>query len=842
MGRSFNQKTNFGFGAALLIPTHTGLGFYLNTSGLIGGVVALLLIALAALIVSRALSKRKQSEEALRESEKRYRDLFEHSPLGMYRMSPEGHVLAANPAFERMMGKSSERLIPRSVESVRKRQDGTKIFVSENTTAVRDEHGTVLYYEVTAEDITARKQAEATLQESEARFRDLFDEAPVGYHELDTEGRITRINRTELAMLGYAPAEALGRHAWEFTHDQGGSRHALAAKLSGKVSLGAYECTVWRKDESSLIALFEERLVRDEGGRITGLRVIVQDITERKLMEAELKQARDTAIESAQLKSEFLSNMGHEIRTPMNVVIGMAGLLLDTKLTGEQKEYAEGIRSSTDSLLNLVNNVLDLSKIDKGELGFDALDFNLRTVVEETIELFAEQAESKGVRLASVVYSDVPALLHGDPGRLRQVLANLVDNAVKFTGHGEVMVRVTKEETIPANGQSENQPAGREDESASQDMIRFTVSDTGIGISEETQQRLFRAFTQVDGSATRRHGGAGMSLAISKELVELMGGQIGANSKSGEGASFWFTVPGKLPFSASQRTDLHGLRVLIAGDNAADRDQLMQQASSIEMLPNEAKDEKQVIDMLRSAAQWGEPYNIAILDVLATGIDGFELARSIKADPAIASVRLMLLSSQDYWANGRMVSDTGIGAYLTKPVSQSRLFDSLLGMMNGEVAILPPLPAPARPVVQRKPVEGSGLPAQGRILIVEDNTANQKVALRQIAKLGYQADAVANGLEALEALARHPYALVLMDCQMPEMDGLTATSEIRHREGHTRHTPIIALTANARRGEREKCLEAGMDDYLAKPVKMEDLADALTRWLTADYAAQTVAG
>jgi signal transduction histidine kinase/DNA-binding response OmpR family regulator len=587
----------------------------------------------------------------------------------------------------------------------------------------------------------------------------------------------------------------------------------------------------------ALIALFEERVVRDEGGQITGLRVIVQDISERKMMEAELKQARDTAIESAQLKSEFMTNVGHEIRTPMNVVVGMTGLLLDTKLTGEQKEYAEGIRSSTDSLLNLVNNVLDLSRIDKGELGFDSLDFNLRTVVEETIELFAEQAEKKGVRLASVVYSDVPALLHGDPGRLRQVLGNLVDNAVKFTGHGEVMVRVTKEETIPESGRS----ADQEEQAAPQDMIRFTVSDTGIGISEDTQQRLFNAFTQVDGSATRRHAGAGLSLAISKDLVELMGGQIGANSKSGEGASFWFTVPGKLPFSASQRTDLHGLRVLIAGDHAADRDQLMQQASSIEMLPNEAKDEKQVLDMLRSAAQWGEPYNIAILDVLATGIDGFELARSIKADPAIASVRLMLLSSQDYWANGRMVSDTGIGAYLTKPVTQSRLFDCLLGMMNGEVAILPPLPASVRPAVQRKPVAGVALPAQGRILIVEDNTANQKVALRQIAKLGYQADAVANGLEALEALARHPYALVLMDCQMPEMDGLTATAEIRRREGHTRHTPIIALTANARRGEREKCLEAGMDDYLAKPVKVEDLENALTRWLTADYAAQTVA-
>ncbi len=821
----------------MLILGLAGATLSLDTAWLIGGWVALALIALAGVVINRDLSKRQRLEEALRQSEQRSRDLFEHSPLGIYRTSPEGHVLMANPAFERMMGQSSERLIPRSVESVRKRADGAQIFVSENTTAVRDESGKVLYYEVTAEDITARKQAEATLRESETRFRDLFDEAPVGYHELDTAGRIIRINRTELSMLGYTTAEALGRQAWEFTHDHAGAQQALATKLTGTVPLNAYECPVWRKDKSPLMALFEERLVRDEGGRITGLRVIVQDITARKQMEAELKQARDVAVESAQLKSEFLTNMGHEIRTPMNVVTGMTGLLLDTKLTAEQKEYAEGIRSSTDSLLKMVNNVLDFSKIEKGELGFDAVDFNLRTVVEETIELFAEQAERKGVRLASVVYSDVPALLHGDPGRLRQVLANLVDNAVNFTMQGEVMVRVTREEPVLANGQS----ADHQDESAAQGMIRFTVSDTGIGLSEDAQQRLFRAFTQVDGTATRQHGGVGLSLAIAKELVELMGGQIGVDSKPGAGANFWFVVPGKRAHNAPLRTDLHGLRVLIAGDNAADRDQLMEQTSSIEMLPNEAKDEKQVLDMLRSAAQWGEPYHVAILGVTNIGIDGFELARTIKADPAIASVLLVLISNQDYWANGRIVCDTGISAYLTKPTSQSRLFDCLLGMMNGELATLPPLPAPARAAVQRKPAEGVALPAHGRILLVEDNTTNQKVTLRQLAKLGYRADAVANGLEALEALMRRPYTLVLMDCQMPEMDGFAATVEIRRREGQTRHTPIIALTANAMRGEREKCLAAGMDDYLAKPVKVDDLADTLARWLTADCAAQASA-
>jgi PAS domain S-box-containing protein len=804
---------------------------------LIGSVLTLLVVALAVVVIHRDLTRRKRVEEALRESEKRYRDLFEHSPLAMYRIAPEGRVLMANPAFERMMGQSSERLVPRSVESVRQRRDGTKIFVSEHTTAVRDETGAVRYYEVAAEDITARKQAEATLRESEARFRDLFDDAPVGYHELDTEGRVIRINRTELAMLGYTAAEVLGRSAWEFTAGQGVSRQTLAAKLAGDLPLNAHECAVWRKDGSTLMALYEERLVRDAGGRIAGLRVIVQDITARKRMEAELQQARDAAVESAQLKSEFLANVGHEIRTPMNVVTGMTGLLLDTDLTAEQQEYAEAIRSGINSLLNLVNNVLDFSRIEKGELGFDLVDFSLRAVVEETIELFAEQAEKRGVRLASVVYSDVPPLLRGDPGRLRQVLSNLVENAVKFTLHGEVVLRVTKEEVSQEGGQRAapgNEPAPEE--------IRFAVSDTGIGISEEFQRRLFRAFTQVDGSVTREYSGAGLGLAISKELVGLMGGRIGVHSQPGKGSTFWFTVRSEeRSQTAPLRTDLHGLRVLIAGDSDEERERLMQQTASFEMLANEAEDEKQVLDLLRSAAEWGEPYNLAILDVSTPGINGFELARTIKADPAIASAHLVLLSGTEFWANGRVVCDTGIAAYVNKPVRQSQLFDCLLGVMNDEPPILPPVPTSTGPVVQRPFVDGPPS-SRGRILIVEDNATNQKVALRQVAKIGYHADAVANGLEALEAMARHPYALVLMDCQMPEMDGFTATAELRRREGQSHHTPIIALTANAQRGEREKCLAAGMDDYLAKPVKLEGLADTLARWLPTDRPAQTVAG
>ena len=862
MKLSIKNQINLGFGLALLILILIGVGSYLRLAGLaeisegvalaigiIGSLVALVIVVGVGIITHRDQARYKKAEVALRESEKRYRDLFEHSPLGMYRMTPEGQILMANPAFERMVGQSSGRLAPRIVESVRIRRDGSKIIVSENTAAVRDQNGKVLYYEVTVEDITARKQVEATLRDSEARFRDLFDEAPVCYHELDAEGKITRINRTELAMLGYTAQEMLGRSAWEFTMDQEVSRQAVAAKLTGAVPLRASEGAVWRKDGKVIPVLIEERHVRDVKGNITGLRVIMQDITERKLMEAELQQARDAALESAQMKSEFLTNMGHDIRTPINVVIGTTGLLLDTELAEEQREYAETIRSNTESLLNMVNNILDFSKIEKGEISFDLVDFNLRTVMDETIELYADQAEHKGLRLASIVYSDVPPVLRGDPGRVRQVLSNLIDNAIKFTESGEVIVRVSKE-SAPLPSRSNIAAASELDnsleapESEMREMIRFAVSDTGIGISEDTQQRLFQAFTQVDGSSTRRYVGTGLGLAISKEIVELMGGEIGFESTPGQGSTFWYTIwPEKWLHDVAPRGDLHGLRILIAGDGAEDRKELLKQLHTWETFPEEAENEKQVVDMLRSAAEWGELYDLFVLDVKAQGINAFELIRTIKADSAIASVRIVLLSPPNYPAQGDLTREAEISAHLTKPVRQSRLYDCLLDVVNNRPIDEVPSHLRSRPPVSPS-VLGARPLSNYRILVVEDNLANQKVSLRQLEKLGYRADAVANGLEAIEALERRSYSLVLMDCQMPEMDGFQATTEIRRREGQTSHTPIIALTANAVRGERKKCLTAGMDDYLTKPVKLEELADTLARWLNVEDAlpAEVAAG
>jgi two-component system, sensor histidine kinase and response regulator len=666
-------------------------------------------------------------------------------------------------------------------------------------------------------------QADEALRRTEEKYRGIFENAAEGIFQTSLNGNLVTANPALARMFGYASADQMTSSvtdvATQLLADPGqGAEFVRRVREEDRIS--DFEVVGRRKDGSEVWLSMSGHALRDETGERVGIEGTIADITDQKQAEAEMVRARTLAEEASRAKSEFLANMSHEIRTPMNGIIGMSEILLDTELNPEQEEYARTVRGSGETLLTIINDILDFSKIDAGRLNLETIPFDLQREVEEVVSLLAGRAHEKGLELAAFIEPDVPSAIRGDPFRLRQVLTNLVGNAIKFTEEGEVLVHA--------------RTAG---DSNGAVIVRFEVRDTGIGMGEEDQRRLFEAFSQADLSTTRRYGGTGLGLAISKQLVELMGGEIGAESEPGAGSAFWFTLRLEKQGDVAQRkpasrANLRDMRVLLVDDNATNRKILHRQMDTWGMRDGIAENGAQAIGMLRDAVHSGDPYDLAILDMQMPDMDGLQLARHMKADPELYGTRLVLLTSIGL-DMGQEARDAGIDALLPKPVRQSRLYDTVATVMGGDEvgASRYPEKEELRRAVQGSLAEGEERPARGRILLAEDNLVNQRVALKMLERLGYQVDVAADGAEAVEAVMRSSYAAVLMDVQMPEMDGYEATREIRRREGNGHRTPIIAMTAHAMQSDREEALEAGMDEHITKPVKADVLREVLDRQL-----------
>ncbi len=682
------------------------------------------------------------------------------------------------------------------------------------------------------------------LTESEQRMRGVVETAADGILAVDDQGKVLSFNRAATKMFGVAADDiiggpvqrvlpwpiALARSTGEFSafgSDAGGGMDAVRLRFR--------EIEAIRADGS----MFPAEVATDAlhlGERIVNT-VIVRDVTERKQREhelahaaaaledknLELADARDQALEVSRVKSEFLATVSHEIRTPMNGIIGMTGLLLDSPLTQEQHEFAEVIRNSGETLLSLINDILDFSKIEANRLDLEALPFDLRQLADDTGSLFAERAHQQGIELAWIVHHDIPAGGVGDPVGVGIILTNLLSKGVMYTSQGVVIVQITRVSQGPVSDQV---------------TIRCDVTDTGIGIDPRVARTLFEPFTQADSSTTRRFGGTGLGLAICRRLVELMGGEVSGESVPGEGSTFSFTARfGVAPASTDESLpgNLIGRRILVVDDNRSNRRILEQHAKAWGMECEVSEDGADVPQRLRAAAALGVPFDVLVLDLMMAGMDGFEVARQVKSDPGLATTHVVMLTAFGERGHGRQALEVGVSAYLSKPIRAGQLRDCLGEVIAGGAGFQPD--APSRPIklITRHTLRESR--PEPRILLVEDNKVNQKVALRILEKLGYRADVAGDGRAGLQALEEHAYDLVLMDCQMPVMDGFEATGHIRSREaaGVARRTPIVAMTANALQGDRERCLAAGMDDYLPKPVKPDDLGAALQRWLGATH-------
>lgn len=670
---------------------------------------------------------------------------------------------------------------------------------------LRDQHGNIIGTFGISKDVTEKKQTELELLHEKQFLSAINLNSPVAIVVMDQRDNIISCNPTFENLFGYSLQEVIGKNLDILVSTSESYQEAVSYSQQAKLnSLHAFGER--RKKDGKLITveIFGAPVVVD--GEKVGAVVIYHDISE-------LDNARKTAEEANRAKSEFLANMSHEIRTPMNGVIGMLELALDTQLTSEQRDYLSTSLQSAEALLSLLNDILDFSKIEAKRLELEKIPFNLRTTVEDVAYTLAGRVQSKGLELISYIHPDLYTDILGDPARLRQILINLAGNAIKFTSQGEIVIRA--------------EPFQEAENSV---KVRFSVSDTGIGIPLEKQAAIFDRFTQADGSTTRQYGGTGLGLTISKQLVEMMGGTIGVESQPGVGSTFWFIISyEKRPFTDTEQipawvqpASIHGLHILGVDDNATNRMILSKMLTGFGCRTQTVDSGQRALDVLRAAQQQNNPFHIVLLDMQMPGMDGEKTAQLIKADPLLKDVKIIILTSMGQRGDAARLESIGCSGYLLKPVKLQTLFETLSTVVSEHPKAQPKLVT--RHLVSEKIRQGL------RILLVEDHPVNQKLAMILLQKAGYSVDMVEDGLQALERIKKEKYGLVLMDVQMPEMDGYDATRSIRQWEGNDRHTPIIAMTASAMKGDRERCLEAGMDDYISKPLKPEELLAAIGKW------------
>jgi PAS domain S-box-containing protein len=664
-----------------------------------------------------------------------------------------------------------------------------------------------------------RKAAEQYLRAAEARLKRATRGANDGLWELDVASREMWVSEHFADMFGYEQKQFLGTGQKFFeilnTEDAARLREAIERSIRDDVHVDVEVRAKTRAGEARWYRV-RGALERDAAGVPLTVSGSQRDITQRQQYAIALLEATETAAAANKAKSQFLANMSHEIRTPMNGVIGMIELLLETPLNPMQLDYAETVRDSASALLTVINDILDFSKVEAGKLDLELLDMDMRDTVEDVARLLAIQAHAKGLEVIALTDPGLPDLVRGDAGRLRQVLLNLGGNAVKFTQKGEVSI--------------ECKVVQKDDRGV---VVRCEIRDTGMGIPASRVDALFTAFTQVDASTTRRFGGTGLGLSIVKRLVELMGGEVGVSSEEGVGSTFWFTARlGTAQNVATARPAppmaLRGQRIIIVDDNMTNRKVLMGQLSLCGMDAVCASSADEALSLMRHAASAGRPFEVALLDHQMPGCDGATLGKTILDEPALRGARLILLTSSGQRGDGRLFSDLGFAGYLLKPVTHRDLTDCLmmvLGMQAEGWRIA------TQPIVTRHALRSQRLREAQHILLAEDNVVNQKVACRILEKLGYRVDVAADGQAAFDAWQSGRYQLILMDCQMPIMDGFETTRKIREHESADRHIPIIALTAHAMKGADNECRAAGMDDYLSKPIDREQLQLSLNRWL-----------